>query len=48
MDTMATVVTIILALAVLLLGAIFIWFYRYRFISFIRHEHTPDMDFSGS
>ena len=45
--SMGTIGVIIISLvaAVCLAGiSIFIWYYRYRFISFIKHEHTPDMD----
>ena len=24
--------------------AVFLWYFRYRFVSFVRNEHTPDMD----
>ena len=44
MNAIATFVSILAILAVLTFVAIILWYYRYRFISFIRHEHTPDMD----
>lgn len=35
---------ILTALSVLISFVVIGWYYRYRFISFIRHEHTSDMD----
>src|SRR5665213_377656 len=39
-----TVLVIALALVILGCLAIAAWYYHYRFVSFVRHEHTPDMD----
>jgi hypothetical protein len=38
---MIALFVLLIFLAVL---AVFAWYFRYRFISMVRHEHTPDMD----
>ena len=44
MNPIAAVAAILAGVALLLCFGVIGWYYRYRFISFIRHEHTSDMD----
>ncbi len=44
MSLIAVLLSFLALATVLACVTIFVWYYRYRFISLVRHEHTADMD----